>query len=55
MDEAQALTRWKQIIFREEKEQILYASIDVEQIKAVRKENPVFENRREDLFLEKQV
>lgn len=38
----------------EEKEQILYASIDLEQVKATRKQNPVFENRREDLFCEKQ-
>ena len=40
----------KRLYLGEAKEQILYASIDLEQIKAIRKENPVFENRREDLF-----
>ena len=33
-----------------EREELLFAAIDLEQIKIVRKANPVFENRRRDLY-----
>lgn len=33
-----------------EREELLFAAIDLEQIKIVRKVNPVFENRRRDLY-----
>ena len=34
----------------EEKEELLYAQIDKEQIQNIRTANPVFENRRKDLY-----
>ena len=34
----------------EEKEELLYAQIDKEQIQNIRTANPVFENRRRDLY-----
>ena len=34
----------------EEKEELLYAQIDKEQIQNIRTVNPVFENRRRDLY-----
>lgn len=40
----------KQLYQGEEREELLFAAIDLEQIKIVRKTNPVFENRREDLY-----
>ena len=40
----------KKLYQGEEREQLLFAVIDLEQIKTVRKVNPVFENRREDLY-----
>lgn len=40
----------KRLYQGEEREQLLFATIDLEQIKTVRKTNPVFENRREDLY-----
>ena len=35
---------------KEEKEELLYAQIDKEQIQNIRTANPVFENRRKDLY-----
>ena len=40
----------RQLYQGEETEELLFAAIDLEQIKIVRKANPVFENRREDLY-----
>lgn len=40
----------RQLYLGEEREQLLFAEIDIEEIKKVRRNNPVFENRRRDLF-----
>lgn len=40
----------RQLYQGEETEELLFAAIDLEQIKIIRKANPVFENRREDLY-----
>ena len=40
----------KKLYQGEEREELLFVEIDLEEIKKIRKENPIFENRRQDLF-----
>lgn len=40
----------RRLYLGEEKEELLFAEIYIEEIKRIRKENPIFENRRQDLF-----